>query len=259
MSAKGAPVVRVEVLEPEDVFFFYRPRIDVAVPRGLDDVARLYLALRARPDPRYRLLIVGEKRLPATTRDGDRRSWAFVERVGDRPEAVEDELDPERYVTKTRGERTVPAARPAGEGVGAIVRHEDHTHLAYQLEMPDEPGEVQRALNVGPQGSYVVSVRNPDSPAPPGLGLDPRRRAGYPDELRARFRGRRFIPLDPPAFLDYEGAELVLIGASPDVGAELGLRLDTERETEATAEIFADLGLERDLHPVEPLLRGQWA
>lgn len=249
----------MDVLERGDLFFFYRPRVDVHVPRSLDDVARTYVVLRVRDGGTYRLLILGEKRLPATGPGGDRRSWAFVFRVARRPEDIEDELDPERYVTRTRGERVVPPARPAGEGVYAIVRHDRHTHLAHVLELPSEPGEVQDALNVGRQGSYVVAVRNPDTPAPEGVGLDERRRASYPDELRARFRGRRFAPLDPPAFLDHEGAELVLVGASADVEAELGIRLDAERETEATAELFTDLGLERSIHPVEPLFAGRWA
>ena len=34
-----------------------------------------------------------------------------------------------------------------------------------------------------------------------------------PSHLRERFHGRRFVPVDPPAFLDQEGAEIILIGA----------------------------------------------
>jgi hypothetical protein len=62
----------------------------------------------------------------------------------------------------------------------------------------------------------------------------------------------------PPDFLDYAGTELVLIGASPDVTRELGLSLHPRRETEQSADIFTVLGMERDLHPVEPLLTGEW-
>lgn len=102
-------------------------------------------------------------------------------------------------------------------------------------------------------------MKNPDAPAPPGLGLDGARRAKYPKKLAELFHGRRFIDLDPPDSLDYEGAEILLIGASRNVAAELGVRLDAERETLATAEIFNDLKMEKSLHPIEPLLEGGWA
>ena len=72
-----------------------------------------------------------------------------------------------------------------------------------------------------------------------------------------RFRGRRFIPLDPPDFLDHEGAEIVLIGAKPGVAA-LGVRLLARHETDATAEIFTELRMEKSPHPVGPLLEGKW-
>jgi hypothetical protein len=39
-----------------------------------------------------------------------------------------------------------------------------------------------------------------------------------------RFAGRRFAMLDP-AFLDFTGVEIVLIGASESVGAELAIEL----------------------------------
>jgi hypothetical protein len=247
-----------EVLERGNIYFFYRPKVDVQAAKSREDVQRLYVVLRPHRKRKYRLIVIGEKRLPSVTREGDRKSWGFVEKVAGRAQDVEDELDPQAYRTKTRGERRWPAARPAGEGVYAIVRHGDHTHLAYELELPAEPGEVQRALDIAREGSFIVSVKNPEAPSPPGLGLDVSRRARYPKTLRERFGDRRFIDLDPPDLLDHEGSELLLIGASDDVSGELGLELDAEHETEATAEIFRDLKLEKSLHPVRPLLKGEW-
>ena len=40
---------------------------------------------------------------------------------------------------------------------------------------------------------------------------------------------------------------------------DLGIDLDPEHETEATADLFQELRLERERHPVEPLLVGKWA
>jgi hypothetical protein len=118
---------------------------------------------------------------------------------------------------------------------------------------------VQRALNIVREGSFIVSVKDPETPSPTGLGLDDSRRAKYPKKLRERFGDRRSIDLDPPDLLDYDGREILLIGASDDVSGELALKLNAEREAEATAEIFRDLGLERPLHPVAPLLKGRSA
>ena len=205
----------------------------------------------------YRLIIIAEKRLPALRGGGDRKSWGFVQTVSHRPDEVEDELDPESYSTKTRGERHQPAARPAGEGhlrPGAPPHH-----LAYALELPDRPGDVQRTLNIHREGSYTVAVKNPDAPSPPSVGLDEARKANFPEPLRRRFEGRRFIAVDPPEFLDHEGAEILLVGARADASAELGAQLNPERETEATAEIFNDLRLEKSMHPLTPLFEGKWA
>jgi hypothetical protein len=117
---------------------------------------------------------------------------------------------------------------------------------------------VQRALNIVQEGNYVIAVKNPEAPSAPGTGLDETRRAAFPKELRERFAGRRFIPAEPPDFLDYEWAEIILVGARKDISAELGIELVPERETEATAEIFNDLKMERSLHPLTPLFEGKW-
>jgi hypothetical protein len=241
------------VLERGDIYFAYRPK----VARGFEDAQRLYMILSPRGKRLYRFIIIGEKRLPAVSGAGDRKTWGFVEKVASRPEEVEDELDPETYPTKTRGERHLAAALPAGEGVYAIARHSEHSHLAYALELPAEPGEVQQALNIVKEGSYIIVVKNPEAPSPPGVGLDESRRAAFPMELQERFQGRRFIPADPLDFLDYEGAEILLVGARQNVFSELGLQLNPEHETEATAEIFNDLKMEPSLHPLTPLVQGQ--
>jgi hypothetical protein len=255
-SQPRAPA-EVRVRERGDIYFAYRPKIDGQAAESFDDVQRLYMILSPRGRDSYRLLIIGGKRLPAVDGRGDRKAWAFVEKVASQAQEVEDELDPKSRLTKTRGERQIPAARPAGEGVYTIVRHSRHTHLAYALELPPEPGEVQRALNIVEEGNYVVAVKNPK--ARMASGLDETRRATLPRPLQNLFRGRRFIPLDPPKFLDHEGTEILLVGARKGAPAELGIELDREQETEATAEIFSDLGMEKALHPAAPLLEGKWA
>jgi hypothetical protein len=223
---------------------------------GLEDVERFYLVLHPRDKQVWRLLIVGRKRLPEV-KNGKEKEWAFVAKVGHTPEEVEDELDQHWYGTKTRGERVQPEARPAGEGVYSLVAHGRHTHLTYKLEFPKQPGKVQQEFRIEPEASYVVTVKNPEAPAPPQAGLQPTRRAQFPEELKRKFQARRFISVEPE-FLDYEGAELVLVGAVAKPEEELGIELKPEEESEAEAAIFRDLKLEREQHPLEPLFKGEW-
>ncbi len=162
------------------------------------------------------------------------------------------------FFYRPRGLRVQPDARPAGQGRYAIVDHDGHTHFAYALELPPEPGELQPAVGIKEEASYIVAVKNPEAPTPPGVGLQPRQRAAFPKEILDRFGGRRFIPLDPPELLDYEGAEIVLIGAADDASAELGIDWDAESERLESADIFRKLRLPRDELPVEPFEKGSW-
>lgn len=127
-----------------------------------------------------------------------------------------------------------------------IVEHDgDHTHLVYVLELPRSPGPAQEAFNIEGGASYVIAVGNPEAPRAPVAGLDPERRASFPSELMERFGDRRWIPVDPPEFLDHEGAELVLIGAADAVAAELGIDLDAEHERLEEADIARLCGFDR--------------
>jgi len=203
----------------------------------------------------WRLLVIPRKRLPEV--GSHEREWAFVDTVGHLPEEVEDALDRQLYETRTRGERVRPEARPAGEGVYALVRHGDHTHLAYRLEFPKRPGDVQRELRIQNKASYIVAVKNPDAPSPPGVDLPANERVPLPKRLTQKFGARRFAQADPD-LLDRAGTELVLIGATDEPERELGIELRPREEREAQAAIFRDLKLERDQHPLEPLFRGEW-
>jgi hypothetical protein len=243
------------VVEQGDIFFFYRPRVGVERVRSLDDVQRFFFVLRPQRSRRYRRIIVGRKRLPEAREH--ERAWAFVADVTDDPADLHDELAAFTYETRTRGVRAQPAARPVGEGRYAIVDHDGHTHLAYVLELPPRPGPAQDLFRVRPEGSFVIAVRNPCAETPPGTGLPPHERPELPTELLERFGSRRFIAVDDPRLLDFDGAELVLIGASEDVESELGIALHGEHERLENADIFRRLRLHPGQLPVEPLARGE--
>jgi hypothetical protein len=245
-----------EPLEAGDIYFLYRPRVGDDQVQSLDDVQRLLIVLRPWTRAVLRLLVVGRKRLPEIS--AHERTWCFVDRVADRPEELREAVDRRTYRTKTRGERVQPPARPAGEGAYVIARHDDHTHLAYELELPRRIGEVQRDLNIEAQASHIVAVRNPYVPPPPDVGRPRPGPSELPSQLRDHFRGRRFAPLDPPDFLDHPGVEIVLIGAAPHAAQELDLDLTPEAEAAARDSLFDDLHIGRRHRLLEPLFTGVW-
>lgn len=243
------------VLERGNIYFFYRPKVEQHEPEGVSDLQNLHLVLSPHGKQLLRLLIVGRERMPDPGEKGKQRHWAFVDAVYDDPKRLSEDLRERSYTTKTRGERHQPAARPAGEGFYEILSHEGHTHLAYVLELPTEPGAVQHELGIEPEASYVISVKNPDKPSPPGAGLS-RHEVSFPKKLKERFRDRRFADADPPDFLDYEGVELILVSASKDVRGELEEAADTGKSP--SADIFRDLRLHRLQYPLQPLFEGRW-
>jgi hypothetical protein len=249
-----------EVVERGNIYFLYRPKVrgedeperDIG---GLNDIERFHIVLRPNGAARFRLMTIGAKRLPHL--DEHERNWGFVDLVARSAKEVTDELGEDHYDTKTRGERVRPAARPAGEGVYVLTRTGHTMHLAYALELPEKPGPVQKQLNIEPEASFALSIKNPEKGSPPNAGLDSAEKADYPDKLQKEFRGRRFATEDPH-LLDYDGAQFILIGAGSDVMRDLGIDMDPDDENEATADIFRQLRLSRSKHPIEPLLKGEW-
>lgn len=244
-----------ETLERGDIFFLYRPRVGEDDPESLEDVQRFFIALRPEGSRKIRLLVVGRKRLPEV--ESHERLWGFVDMVADSREAVARELGEQRYETRTRGERELPAARPAGEGVYAISRDDGQMRLSYVLELPEKPGDVQREFAIAPEASFILSVKNPEKGQPPGAGLSEEEKAEFPGRIQKEFEGRRFVGEDI-RMLDYEKAEFVLIGARTDPDEEYGLRLEPEGEDEAGSDLLRDLRMRKGSRPVEPLFSGQW-
>ncbi|NLE87934.1 MAG: hypothetical protein GX607_16230 [Myxococcales bacterium] len=250
---------QLDVLERGNIYFLVRPRVEEHDPEGPDDVQNLYVVLSPEGRKIYRSLIIGRAQLPDPDASGRQKHWGFVDAVYRDPKELSRALREETYSTKTRGERHRPAARPVGEGVYEIASHKGHTHLSYALELPEQPGEVQGDLGIEAEASYVVSVKNPDQPSPPRMGL--KREVHLPQHLKEAFGGRKFADADPPELLDHEGVEVLLVAATSDLRRELGSDLPgrTQEENRSSADIFRDLRLRASKHPVEPLFEGRWA
>lgn len=169
------------ILEKGIIYFFIRGRVDVDKPQGVNDIARSFIILRPiahdaklsegplRDAGTTRILVLPKKVLPSSGRD---RFLSFVEKSGASYDEIKGQfLAGEEYETKTKGTRHTPAATPIGEGVYAITTTGRESHLAYMLTIPEKLGQVQNALKVKEQGSFIISTKNPKYPGPASAQL----------------------------------------------------------------------------------------
>jgi hypothetical protein len=114
--------------------------------------------------------------------------------------------------------------------VYAITSTGRESHLAYQLTVPSSISEVQEELGLNTKGSFVCSVKNPDAPSPANASIG--NPAKYPEEIQKKFRGLRWMPLEPE-LLDYEGAQMLIIG---EAQGELGKAVEEQSKDERDEE-----------------------
>lgn len=100
---------------------------------------------------KYRLFVIGQKLLPEIVEGKTtsvERNWALNVLTASNPEEIRKELLPAEYATETRVKRRMAIAAPAGEGKYSIVRHDNHTEMAYVLELPALPSPAQKEFEI---------------------------------------------------------------------------------------------------------------
>lgn len=219
------------VLEKGVIYFFTRGRVGVEDPDSVQDLARSYFVLRPLPAgakltdgaiqdmKNNRLVALPKKVWP---RSGKDRFMAFVEKASTTIETLKEEFFAgSDYTTKTTGTRHTPEVTPVGEGVYAMTSTgggQGTTHLAYMLTIPKDVGEVQKDMGLAEKGSFVLSIKNPESSSPANASLP--ESADYPKEIMDEFRGRGWMPAHPK-HLDYANAQVLLIGENFDTSSNL--------------------------------------
>ena len=210
------------ILEKGIVYFFTRGRVGVDNPEAVQDLQRSYFVLRPLPDGAKitdgAIQDVGNNRLVALPKkvwpkSGKDRFMAFIEKAATSMDTLKEEFfQGSEYTTKTTGTRHTPEVTPIGEGVYAMTSTgggQGTTHLAYMLTIPDEIGEVQKDVGLAEKGSFVLSVKNPESPSPNTNALP--QTAEYPKEIIEEFHGRGWLAAQPK-HLNYTNASFLLIG-----------------------------------------------
>lgn len=138
---------------------------------------------------------------------------SFVEKAGTTmADLKESFLTGSEYSTKTTGTNHTPNATLVGEGVYAITNTgggRGTTHLAYMMTVPTTLGEVQNDIGLKEKGSFVISLKNPESSGPANAQLP--QGPAYPPEFIEEFGGRGWMPAEPK-HLDYANAQILMIG-----------------------------------------------
>jgi hypothetical protein len=255
--------VQSEMLEQGDIFFFYRPKVRSEQVRGIEDIRRFFMVLASEQEQGlgksiYRLFVIGKKSLPEI-RESEARSseryWARVGGIFEDPKELANELQSDEF-------RKGDAARPVGEGKYAIIKHRDHAELAYILELPKEPGEAQKELGIEKEASYIITVINPNKPAPKGYP-SAEESPTYPDSVLKEFSANEsFIPLSKNLkLIDYQNAQIILIGSREGrdvIKNEVAIEIEeNENQQQQTADIFTKLKVQRDKVPIKPLIEGK--
>ncbi|HEX2957518.1 MAG TPA: hypothetical protein VHO70_11845 [Chitinispirillaceae bacterium] len=245
-------------IEKGNIYFFYQPKVEHPNISGTSDVQRMFMIVHPDNKNYYRVVVIGKKKLPSPEKSGHKRYWGFISLVTEKLEKLHDEIGPQEYETRTRGERHIPSARPFGEGVYRFVQHGSHTHFAYVLELPREPAAVQEKFNVEDEASFIITIKNPQKPSPPGMSRSQPEQPEYPSELERAFENKRFSELKPVELLDYTGTEFILIASSEDIRNELGIDMQSDLENGCIADIFKDLKLDISKTVKKPLFKGEW-
>jgi len=246
-------MAKFSVLEQGNVYFFYKPKVQHTQAHELEDVQRFFMVLKPTDAARYILVIIGRKHLPKNEGES---YLAIVDSIKEKLEDLLASLKAQHYETRTSGNRDALPARLLAEGKYIILTHDNHAHFIYQLQPSTMKGEAQEKFNLKEKGDYLINVKNPQKPSPPGVGLTSHEKASYPEFLLQQFDDYRFIPLSSSDFLHYEGSELLLIekGSAKlsDQEPEIQDCLDHIPEEDISKQLEAIMGSES----VEPLFEG---
>jgi hypothetical protein len=272
----------VRIIEQGDIFFFYRPKVSSKEIKSIDDVRRFYMVLCPEDEQKiidktnndtntkkkkvYRLFIIGKKSLPEirkTEARSSERFWAQVGGIFYDSKKLGEDLTTEEF-------RKGDAARPVGEGKYAIIEHQNHTELAFILEMPQEIGEAQKELGIQKEATYIITVINPHKPVPEGYRTAEAERPKYPEDIEKYLNSiqDKFISLSQNLnLINYKNAQVVLIGAREGkdiIKQEIGLDIETEDEggdkgnISSSADIFTKLKIRKEQVPIKPIIEGKF-
>lgn len=262
--------INPDILEEGDIYFFYRPKKNSSEVKDIDDIRRFFMVTSSekqnihnkkdneRSKQFFRLFVIGKKSLPEIRKSEARASERYWARVGGIFTNVND-LTNELFSDEFRhGD----AARPVGSGKYIIVKHQNHTEIAYVLETPKEPGDAQKELDIEKEASYILSVINPKNPAPTGFPST-EESPQYPEKVMKEFKeNENFVSLSSDTHLiDYLNSQVILIGAREGkdvIKRDLGIDIEDD-PNKKESDIINRLKIKNNGVPTKPLTEGKLA
>ncbi|ORX33671.1 hypothetical protein BD324DRAFT_639126 [Kockovaella imperatae] len=276
-------------LESGHIYFLYRPKVDAEEVDSVDDISKFHILLIPTSHPYgkshyHRIIEVGKKKLP-DPHASRQVIWGLVGNVGSDKAELKNAFGAYDYETKTKGTRHQSAARPAARGHyilhsprDELADSPDHDRqrdfkilLAYEITTPasEDFGQVQSDLGIAEKGAVALQVKSPEAEStnPRAASIPKDKRASYPKKLDGLFANRRFIPANPPSFLDYSGGELLLLSSAHDLAEWLGkdgkkivhdLDNDASKEQVGIDGAMKELGMSKKDTEIEAL-EGVWA
>lgn len=227
-SSQREKMMPSNILEKGVIYFFTRNRVSVDEAESVGDLQRTFFVLRPLPTgaklgdgavqdlKNNRLFALPKKVFPKSHND---RFMAFVEKANASIQDLKENFfQGSEYNTQTQGTRRNDPVTPVAEGVYLITRTEDATtHLVYSTTIPSELGEVQEDLGIKDQGSFVISVKNPERSGPASASLP--QKPDFSKEIIDEFRGLAWSEVKPK-YLDHEYCQILLIGENTDKAVE---------------------------------------
>ena len=208
------------ILQKGSIYFFYRAKVQHSYAHSIDDVQGFLVVIKPIEINKYIIIRIGKKRLPE-----EATYFCFIEKVCSSISDLKNTFSEEHQETSSNGKRDTGAAQCVGEGKYPLVEHDQHTHLYFQLENIKKENKLLKEFNLAEKGDYLISVKNPEKSSPLGAGLPTQEKAQYPADLQNNFGDYRFIPLNSPEFLNYEGAEFLIIGSNKsDIGEIIDIK-----------------------------------
>lgn len=236
-----------QILERGDVYFFYCPKTKALQNKKhkinqLAEVKNFFIILHPEDKSLYRLWSVDDKQLP-DIEDVSRKSCLYSQAICRDSDEILSALD--QHAKHDKGSKPFLAARPCGEGGYFIFNHQDHSHFAYSLNLPEKIGAVQQQLNIAKQANYVIAVKNQyvDHHHYPKVNL--------PSELLNHFHGQNSIAIPNIEFINYPNLSFILSNQCQIGIAELDYTSRFDR-------LFKDLAIWTRSRPTAPLLHGKW-
>jgi hypothetical protein len=237
------------IIEQGNIYFACRSFASEKNLTSSFDIHSFYMVLNPLDMQKHRILQVCSKKLPSHKNSA--HSFAYVTSITRSPKELREFLNEHNKEHETnRKETTVTSA---GAGVYYILKHYDHTHLAYNLSLPGRLGSLHKRLQIEMEGNLMIGVKNPKLKLPKGARLRSEKKASYPQSLQKNFRDKKFLSSGITEYLNHEGAEIMMT-SSPEIASEqFKINVDDEREKNYIARVFRDLRLERTAALLEPL------